>query len=67
MNPYPTELHNTHLIPSIQMREKGVSPVPISELKKDFNTKTDKGYIAVIDPFKGAQHPSIVLPLLLPV
>ena len=49
------------------MREKGVSPVPVSELKKDFNTKTDKGYIAVIDPFKGAQHPSILLPLLLPV
>ena len=67
MNPYPTELHKTHLIPSIKMRERGVSPVPFSTLKEDFNTKVDKDSIAVIDPFKGPQAPSIVLPHLLPV
>ena len=49
------------------MRERGVSPIPFTQLKEDHLTKTDKESIAVIDPFKGSQHPSIVLPHLLPV
>ena len=42
--PYPTELHNTHLIPSIQLRKKGYKPVPVEELKRN-----SKGQI--INPF----------------
>lgn len=67
MTYYPYELHNTHLIPSIKMRERGVSPVPFSQLKRDSSVKTDKDSIAVIDPFKGVEAPPIVLPLLLPL
>ena len=67
MNNYPTELHKTHLIPSIKMREKGVSPIPFTQLKEDHLTKTDKDSIAVIDPFKGSGAAPIVLPHLLPV
>ena len=31
---YPQHLHNTHLIPSISQREKGVQPVHKDKLKR---------------------------------
>ena len=31
--PYPTNLHNTHLIPPISQREKGVKPKSLNSLK----------------------------------
>lgn len=33
-SPYPKHLHNTHLIPPIQDRERGVEPKPFAELRR---------------------------------
>ena len=29
--PYPKHLHNTHFIPPISLREKGVLPIPFTQ------------------------------------
>lgn len=33
---YPTHLHNTHIIPPISQREKGVQPIPVSKDDKPY-------------------------------
>ena len=43
-SPYPTELHNTHLIPSIQLRKKGYQPVSFDKLQYNEDGQIIKPY-----------------------